>query len=182
MRLLMVLGTFVLSSCAKKPLPNPQSQDPIPVVLISLESASSISAVTAQFAQQSGDYVGCVTGHSLAAALTTARDGVAGNIEGGLLPGVDLDVSTCLDLAESQPESGDVPALVQPLVDVGLQTVITVLDIYGDRIECTALLWSKAGLEYAGQVVGAAVTEIEDPDGQVVLKEIIVDLDACEED
>jgi len=182
MRLLMIICTLILSACIKKPVPTSpvESPDPIPVVLISLESASSISAVAGQFAQQSGDYVGCVTGLALSAALTTARDGVAGNIEGGLIPGVDLDVGVCLDLAESQPEGEDVPALVQPLVDVGLQTVKTVLDIYGSQIDCAALAWTQAGLTYAGQVVGAAVAEIESPDGKVTLGEVSVDLADCE--
>ena len=59
MRLLMILGTLILSACVKKPVPtNPMTPpDPIPVVLVSLESASSISAVAGEFAQQSGDYV-----------------------------------------------------------------------------------------------------------------------------
>ena len=182
MRHLTLLGTLLLAGCAAKQgklNTGAAPADPLPIILASLTSASGVSEIAGQHAEKSGDHIGCLTGLSLSAALKTASEGVAGNIEGGLLPSVSLDLSSCLELAESSPEGEDIPEMVKPLVQVGIQTVTTMVDIYGSQIECKALAWTKAGLEYAGQVVDVVISEIENPDGIIDLGEVEVGLADC---
>jgi hypothetical protein len=178
---LMVL----LAGCPKKsPNTGPTSgpSDPTPIIIAALESASQVSAITGSLAEADGDYVGCITGKSLASALATTAEGIVGNLDGGLLPSLDVDISGCLTLAESQPEGQDVHELVEPIISASLQMVSAVVDVYSDDMDCKVHAWVKASLDYADQITSLVVSEVAEPDGVLNLTAVEVALADCVEE
>ena len=93
-----------------------------------------------------------------------------------------MDVSSCLSLAESLPDGQDVPMVVDSIVGVALESVETIVAAYSSRIDCTVLLWTQAGLSYAGQVTSLVLSEVSDPDGVLDLEPVEVDLSSCDEE
>ena len=180
-RLLMIIGTFILSACHKAPpVTSGESVDPTALIITGLSGGASISSLTGVLAYDKGDYVGCLVGSSLASALRTSAEAVATNMhqEGGSLPSIDVDVSTCLELAKPYLlQAAEVPASVEPLVSTALSSVKSLLIAYGPSMECQPLAWSQGAVTYVEGIFAAVVSEIEDPDGVISVPSVSVD--AC---
>ena len=179
-RLLMLIGTFILSACHKTPpAAGGAGADPTALIITGLSSGASISALTGALAYDKGDYVGCLVGSSLASALMTSAEAVATNMhqEGGSLPSIDVDVSTCLELAPEEVEAVEVPASVEPLVSTALSSVKSLLLAYGSSMECQPLAWSQGAVTYVEGIFTAVLSEIEEPDGVISVPSVSVD--AC---
>lgn len=177
---LLFLG-IILTGCPK-PGPvvnNGGAVDPTPIIIVGLDTGAQLSAVSGDMAQESEDYVGCIVGAALSTALGTAKDGVEGNIDGGLLPAVELDISGCLPLSEKMPEGQDVPAIVQPIFDMALQASKAAVAVYGGDMACAPRAWTMAGLEYAEGLVPVVIAEVANPDGILSIPQVAVDLAPC---
>ncbi len=184
----LLLSTLTLMGCPKRvPIDSTtRPADPLPLIIASLESGAELSYLGAELARDKQDLVGCITSHSLAAALTTASEGVRGNIGGGRLPSVDYDISDCLSIllnGEGDPPQGaEVPAAVQPLVDTALIGASMLIQSYSAQMKCEDLAWATAGIAYARGATPAIIAEIEAPDGTITIGGVDVDLESCEED
>ena len=176
-----LLLSLLLTGCPKSgPVSNSGAKaDVTPIIIVGLDTGAQLSAASGQMARESGDYVGCLVGSTLSAALSTAKDGVEGNLEGGLLPAVDLDISECLPLAESMPEGQDVPEVVEPIFDMALQASKAAVAVYGDDMACAPKAWTIAGLGYAEGLIPVVIAEVSSPDGVLSIPEVSVDLEPC---
>ena len=175
-----ILTLPLLFSCVKTgpvETPSETSFDPVPVIIAALESGSQISAVTADMALSSGDFVGCLVGDALSAALATGASGVAGNIEGNSLPDVEVDLSDCFEIGTS-PESVEIDRTVDGLVSASLSAVESLVLAYSPQMDCTSSAWVLASVAYARGVSIAVISEIRDPDGVLVVP--FVDVEVCE--
>ncbi len=172
-----------LTGCPKRPIDSTMKPaDPLPLIIASLESGAELSYLGAQLAIDQQDLAGCITSHSLAAALTTASEGVRGNIDGGRLPSVDYDISDCLGIlthGEGDPPQGE---QVPPLVEVALVGTAAIVQSYAASIKCEDLAWAQAGIAYARGATPAIIAEVESPDGSITIPGVDVNLEACEED
>ena len=175
----LLLVAFTLMGCPKKPLPTGVAPDPTPIIIVGLDTGAQLSAASGKMAEESEDYVGCMVGSVLASALETAKEGVEGNLEGGFLPAVDLDISKCLPLAEKMPEGQDVPAIVQPMFDMALQASKAAVAVYGEDMACAPKAWTMAGLGYAEGLLPAVIEEVASPDGVLSIPEVAVNLEPC---
>ena len=186
MRQYVLLFSFfhlTLMGCPKKgPNSSGSAVDPTPIIIVGLDTGAQLSAASGKMAEESEDYVGCVVGSVLASALETAKDGVQGNIEGGLLPAVDLDISQCLPFAEKMPEGQDVPAVIEPIFDMALQASKAAVAVYGEDMACAPKAWTMAGLRYAEGLLPVVIAEVASPDGVLAIPEVSVDLAPCGSD
>ena len=159
--------------------------DPLPIIIAAVGSGSALASLSGDVAEEKGDFVGCVASHSVAAALLTAGEGISGNLVGGTIPSVAYDISSCLGVLDEdglEIVGEDVPALVEPVIDVLLNGAITIISAYEARLDCEARVWSLAAIEYTSNALPAILEEVEEPDGIVNLPGVAVGLDSCEEE
>ncbi len=183
----LALLAFLITGCPKKPIDSIQRPaDPLPIVMAAIDSGAELAYLSGNLAEDKLDLVGCIVGHSFAAALTTVGEGLRGNLTGGAIPSIDYDISSCLGIlthGEGDPPQGaEVPDMVEPVATMLLSSVKTVILGYGSQMKCEDRAWAVSGLEYAQGAVPAIVSEIEAPDGSIAIPGVTVDLEACEED
>ena len=165
----LIFPILLAGGCAKSgqvSSPVNSSFDPVPVIIAALESGSQIASVTADMAVESGDFIGCLVGDSLASALSTGSEGVAGNLEGNSLPAVSLELGDCFAIGET-PEAMEIDNSVESLVSVSLSAVDALVVAYSPQISCEAGAWVSASIEYARGVAGAVISELTEPNGSV---------------
>jgi predicted RecA/RadA family phage recombinase len=180
MRSLFLLPLLVTFGCAKTgqtTAPVNSSFDPVPVVIAALESGAQIAAVTADMAIESGDFVGCLVGDSLAAALSTGAEGVSGNLSGNSLPSVELELGDCFEIGES-PEAVEIDDSVAGLVNISLSAVSSLVAAYSPQMSCEAAAWVEASVQYAQGVTSAVISELQEPNGSVSIP--AVEVDSCD--
>ena len=183
MRLALIAG-ILIAGCHKRPYVSDSSSsptDPMPIVLAAISSGMELSYMAGELAKNKQDFTGCVVGHSMAAALATASEGLRGNIKGGLIPAIEYDISACLPILKDSgtPSKTDVPAMVKPLVSASLVGLRAVVNGYKGDMKCENRAWLLASLDYANGAVPGIISEISEPDGKLSIPETSVDLRGC---
>ena len=157
----------------------------IPIIDASLQGAQGVTAAGKTLSEAEGNLVACYVTSSFLTAFGTAQSSVkgwAGEDAAGVIPSVDIDLSSCLALQE-KPLEPVLEAKAVILVDALASGILPAIEsivlsiMEGQEASCQEKAVAQAVFTYAQAVKYPLVEELTAPDGKISLPEIA--LAAC---
>lgn len=178
--LALALLSLTVAACGGKQRGSGQ-QDALPIIAQSLESSAFVSDLVALQYIESDNWQGCLATRSLSELFRMVADAI--NQPEVAFPGVSLDLSKCLainDRIDTTFEEDATAGMVIGLVGRALSTVQFFIKRMDDPDQCRSRTIAEATVTYLRDAVEPIVLEISNPDGMLVIPEVVIDYSNCE--
>lgn len=174
----LLLTTLAMAGCAG-------SQKFLPIIDASLQGARGISEAGKVLSESDKNVVGCYVAASFLTAIGSAQSALDGWAKGdavGVIPSVDVDISSCLALSNTPLKpviEADARMVIEALAAGILPAVesIVLSIMEGDDATCQEKSIAQAVFTYVSAVKYPLVAELAEPDGKLFVPEVA--LEAC---
>lgn len=183
---LLACGAAVLATGCKPTGSVKSPDDYIPFVAMALEGGSTAALVGENEAKAKGAFGACVATSVTGTAFSTTSDAlVSYSPKTPQIPGVEVDVSDCLEFAPNDPEGKPVGDDLKALIDSWTGSVLQTVTFFLARLEAQNCKGYQAGLAavaYIEAIKDPIIDEISNPDGKLSLAQVTINFGACDDE
>jgi hypothetical protein len=157
----------------------------LPIIDASLQGAKGVTEAGRILSEADKNVVGCFVAASFLTAIGSAQSAIDGWSKGdatGVIPSVEVDLSSCLVLSGA-PMEPVIEANAKIMIDALAAGILPAIEsivmsiMEGDDASCQEKAVARAAFAYVGAVRGPLAEELHSPDGKLSIPEVA--LEAC---